>query len=480
MSDIASEATLASGVDATIAGAGYVKLLVRLAPDAAREAAAPGGSVADLAANFLIPSEEQAASLSAVAARAMGARRSRPAPPAMRFYPHLGLALGYVDAAGVAALRQDNRVQAVAQAPELSLIRPKRVAAATAAGPKVSWGLERLRVPQAWAAGYDGTGVLVGHLDTGVDGDHPAFLGAIAHYALVDQAGNLVPGARPSDSDEHGTHTAGTILGRPVRGRAFGVAPGARLVSAQVIEGGQVIDRVLEGMDWALSKRIRVLSLSLGLRGFTAAFSVLIDALRAGGALPVVAVGNEGPGTSRSPGNYGTVLSVGAMDENDRVADFSGSQRFTRPKDALVPDLVAPGVNIRSALPGGGFGVMDGSSMATPHVAGLAALLFQAKPDATVAAVEQAILASCIRPSGMPEGRANRGVPDAVRAIEALTGLTLPTAPKPKPKPKTKRVAKPSASRPPVAGRAKTPAKRAAAGRTKAPAKRPTRTSARR
>lgn len=471
------QAALASGVDATIAGAGYVKLLVRLAPGAAAEAMAPAGAAPQLAANFLVPSEEQAESLSLTAARAMGSRRRRPAPPAMRIYPHLGLALGYADAEGVAALRQDSRVQTVAQAPELSLIRPERVAAAAATGPKVTWGLARLRVPEAWAAGFDGTGVLVGHLDTGVDGDHPAFAGAIAHYALVDRAGNLVPGATPEDSDEHGTHTAGTILGRPVRGRAFGVAPGAKLVSAQVIEGGQVIDRVLEGMDWALSKRIRVLSLSLGLRGFTAAFAVLIDALRAGGVLPVIAVGNEGPGTSRSPGNYATVLSVGAMDEENQVADFSGSQRFNRPQDPLVPDLVAPGVNIRSALPGGGFGVMDGSSMATPHVAGLAALLFQAKPDATVEAVEQAILASCIRPAGMPQGRANRGVPDAVRAIEALTGVPLPAAkPKAKPKPKaaTKRApAKRTAAKPKAPARK--PARKPAATQKRAPARKPAR-----
>lgn len=422
-----TQAALASGVDATIAGAGFVKLLVRLAPGTtAADLSGAGTATADLAANFLPQNAEQVESLSLTAARAMGARRRRPAPPPMRVYPHLGLALGYADASGVAALRQDSRVQTVAQAPELSLIRPVKVAEAARAAPKLTWGLRRIRAPQAWAAGFDGRGVLVGHLDTGVDGTHPAFAGgAIAHYALVDRAGNLVPSASPTDSNEHGTHTAGTILGRPVRGQAFGVAPGARLVSAQVIEGGQVIDRVLAGMDWALSKHIRVLSLSLGLRGFTAAFAVLIDALRAGGVLPVVAVGNEGPNTSRSPGNYGTVLSVGAMDQQDLVADFSGSQRFPRPDDPLVPDLVAPGVNIRSALPGGGFGVMDGSSMATPHVAGLAALLFQAKPEATVEMVEQAILASCQRPAGMAQGRANRGVPDAVRAIEHLTGASL-------------------------------------------------------
>jgi subtilisin family serine protease len=104
------------------------------------------------------------------------------------------------------------------------------------------------------------------------------------------------------------------------------------------------------------------------------------------------------------------------------VADFSSSQRFVRPVDPLVPDLVAPGVEVLSCIPGGDFAEMDGTSMATPHVAGLAALLLQAKPDATIAQLETAILDSCQRPPTMPEARVNRGVPDAVRALALLTG----------------------------------------------------------
>src|SRR5204863_1085458 len=95
------------------------------------------------------------------------------------------------------------------------------------------------------------------------------------------------------------------------------------------------------------------------------------------------AVGNEGPNTSRSPGNYANVLSIGAMDDRDRVADFSSSQRFQRDTNPLVPDLVGPGVGVLSCIPNNGYAEMDGSSMATPHIAGLAALLLQASPDAT-------------------------------------------------------------------------------------------------
>ena len=132
------------------------------------------------------------------------------------------------------------------------------------------------------------------------------------------------------------------------------------------------------------------------------------------------AVGNEGPGTSRSPGNYDDVLSVGAIDKNLLVADFSSSQKFTRPKNPLVPQLVAPGVGVISAKPGGGYQEMDGTSMATPHIAGLAALLMSAKPTKTADEVEKAIYASCQMQPGMLQSRANRGVPNAIRALDLL------------------------------------------------------------
>ena len=143
--------------------------------------------------------------------------------------------------------------------------------------------------------------------------------------------------------------------------------------SAIVIEGGEVVARVLGGMDWALSQGAQVLSMSLGFRGWWEDFIPIIQILRSQNVLPIIAVGNENAGTSRSPGNYPDVLSVGAHDKNRTVAPFSSSQRFKRDNEPIVPDLVAPGVDVISARPGGGYQSMDGSSMATPHVAGLAA-----------------------------------------------------------------------------------------------------------
>lgn len=212
------------------------------------------------------------------------------------------------------------------------------------------------------------------------------------------------------------------------------------LASAMVIEGGNIIARILGGMDWAIGQGAKVLSMSLGLRGFRNEFLQLMTILRGKGILPVIAIGNEGAGTSRSPGNYEICLSVGACDKDDTIPDFSSSQRFNRTNDPIVPDLVVPGVGVLSALPGGKYGAMDGTSMATPHIAGLAALLWEAKPLASVDEIETAIQNSCSRPAKMPVNRANRGVPDAALALKNLIkGSSASAAPKKSPRKRSDR-----------------------------------------
>jgi subtilisin family serine protease len=179
-----------------------------------------------------------------------------------------------------------------------------------------------MRIERLWARGLSGAGILIGHLDTGVDGSHPAFFpDAIAAFTIFDAFGREVTGPRaPIDTAIHGTHTAGTLVGRGVDGRQVGVAPGASLAAAVVIEGGQVIDRTLAGIDWSLGQGVRILNLALGVRGQSPAFQRIMETVRLRGVLPIVAVGNEGPGTSRSPGNTPPALSVGAIDRAGTVA----------------------------------------------------------------------------------------------------------------------------------------------------------------
>jgi subtilisin len=340
-------------------------------------------------------------------------------------FPKLGLAVGLVNQPAANALREHPNVDSVELAPMPRLIRPVRVAAASPT--QVTWGLQKLNVSKLWDRGLIGTGVVVGHLDTGVDGHHPALSGAIASFAEFDMSGKQVNGAKPHDSGEHGTHTAGTIAGRAVNGRSFGVAPGAQLASAMVIEGGSVITRILSGMEWIVGQRVRILSMSLGIQGYQPTFRVIIDALRKNNVSPIFAVGNEGPNTSRYPGNYDSVVSVGAFGADGKVAWFSSSQTFARPVKPSVPDLVGPGVKVISSVPGNKYAEMDGTSMATPHIAGLAALLLQAKPTATMAELENAIIRSGARLPGMTADRAGAGVPDAEKALQTImAGAVLP------------------------------------------------------
>jgi subtilisin len=232
----------------------------------------------------------------------------------------------------------------------------------------------------------------------------------------------VLPAPTPYDSGDHGTHTAGTIAGRARGGHEFGVAPEAKRASAVVIEGGQVVARLLGGMDWAIGQGVRILSMSLGLPGWWDEFLPVTQVLRARGVLPVSRSATKGAETSRSPGNWSEALSVGAISRSKEIAGFSSSQRFARTQDPVVPDVVAPGVDVASARPGGGFQSMSGTSMATPHVAGLAALLLQAKPDATVEQLEQAILGSASLEPGWAPERAGAGLPHGLRALRLLTG----------------------------------------------------------
>jgi subtilisin len=169
---------------------------------------------------------------------------------------------------------------------------------------------------------------------------------------------------------------------------------------------------------------------------------VIVDALRQNNVLPIFAAGNEGVNTSRYPGNYDNVLSIGAFDSGGAVADFSSSQTFARPLHPSVPLLLGPGVGIISSVPGGTYEQMDGTSMATPHIAGLAALLLQANPGATMAQLEAAIAGSCTRLSGMTADRAGAGVPDAVRALTAIMGgAALPALAAPAAAPRPRKTA---------------------------------------
>jgi subtilisin family serine protease len=231
-------------------------------------------------------------------------------------------------------------------------------------------------------------------LDTGVEADHPDLEGKVTAWAEFDADGWEVPDSKPHDTDRHGTHCAGTIAGGNASGRWIGIAPEAEIAAALVLNGGSGTDaQVLAGIDWAIDQKVDAISMSLGglwldvevPDPFTAA---LLSALAAG--IPVVsAIGNEGSQTTGLPGNDWFAFSVGATDEQDRAAGFSGGRthivresRYLDPNDLPLvyskPEVSAPGVAVQSSVPGKKWAVFNGTSMATPHVAGAIALLLSA------------------------------------------------------------------------------------------------------
>lgn len=236
-----------------------------------------------------------------------------------------------------------------------------------------NWALQHIGAPGLWASGLRGQGIRIGHLDTGVDASHPDLRGKVAAFAVVNPDGTPRP-SEPYDSSLHGTHTAGLLVGNNV-----GVAPEARLVSALVLPDGYgTLAQVLGGLDWVLEQNVQVVSMSLGMEGTWTEFAAAIERMKQMGVLPVFAIGNSGSSTA-SPGNMPDVLGIGATNPSNQVAGFSsrGEVRWGAPYNVVLnkPDLVAPGVDVLSTIPGGRYMAMSGTSVSTAIAVGSAALL---------------------------------------------------------------------------------------------------------
>lgn len=282
-----------------------------------------------------------------------------------------------------------------------------------------------------------GTGVRVGLVDTGVDGKHPALAGKIALF--YDAATNQVK--EPYDADAHGTHTAGTIVGGDRQNTNIGVAPQAQLVASAALGSYEEMLRAMEFMldpdkNPNTNDRPRLISNSWNSGGAPdqELFYRAISAWEAAGILPVFSAGNSGPGpkTITRPHEHPGVIAVAATGKNGKVADFS-SRGPAEYQGKLVqkPDLSAPGVDIISSVPGGGMQAMSGTSMACPHAAGVAALIFQANPNLNPAQVREVMTKTLIfvnenggpAPTQVWNASYGLGRLNALAAIQIVTGM---------------------------------------------------------
>lgn len=292
-----------------------------------------------------------------------------------------------------------------------------------------------IRAPQVWEQmRNDGEGVTICIVDTGIDATHADFAGRVGLTADFSGKGSAV------DGNGHGTHVASTAAGTGAAsgGKYIGVAPGATIMAAKVLadNGSGRMSNVMAGLEWAAQNGADVLNLSLGSRGSSDgsdALSTMCNAIVEMGKIMIVAAGNSGPrqSTIGSPGAADKVITVGASNDQDSVARFSS--RGPTADGRIKPDMVAPGSRIVAARAAGtsvgqvvddNYTTASGTSMATPHVAGLAALMLRANSALAPAEIKNMMMATSVDINNAEYGQneADKNIQGDGR-VDALTAV---------------------------------------------------------
>jgi subtilisin len=243
----------------------------------------------------------------------------------------------------------------------------------------VPWGIPHIKADKAHAAGVTGSGVKVAILDTGIDA---------AHTDLNVKGGVSFVSGEPSgltDGNGHGTHVAGTVAALNNTTGVLGVAYNADLYAVKVLSasGSGTLSGIAQGIEWSIANGMNVINMSLGGSSGSTALQQACDNAYASGIVVVAAAGNSGSrgkqNTIGYPAKYSSVIAVGAVDSSNTRASFSSVGNEL--------EVMAPGVNILSTTPGNNYASFNGTSMASPHVAGAAALIKAKYPNLTSAQI---------------------------------------------------------------------------------------------
>ena len=242
----------------------------------------------------------------------------------------------------------------------------------------VPYGIDKVQAPLAHQSGNTGDGVKLAVIDTGIDRNHED-LNVLGGYSVFTSGVDADP---YYDGSGHGTHVAGTAAALDNNVGVVGVAPDADLYAVKVLNssGSGSSSGVARGVEWAIQNGMDVINMSLGSSAHSQAIQDVVDAAYYNhDILVVAAAGNEGnaSGTGDTvgyPAQYDSAFAVAATDENDQRASFSST--------GPAVDISAPGVNINSTVPGNGYASLNGTSMASPHVAGAGAVIRAAYPGA--------------------------------------------------------------------------------------------------
>jgi subtilisin family serine protease len=298
----------------------------------------------------------------------------------------------------------------------------------------LGWGVDRIDADLAWSVST-GSAVKVAIIDTGIDKNHPDLVGNIkGGENFVRKGSRLDPNAW-GDDNGHGTHVAGIVAATDNDIGVIGTAPTAHLYGVKVLNrnGSGYLSDVIAGIEWAIGQRMDVINMSLGTTSDVGSLHSAVDKAYAAGIVVVAAAGNSGDTNPDNdviyPARYGSVIAVAATD--------SGNLRAAWSSDGPEVELDAPGVGILSTYKGGGYRTLSGTSMATPHVSGTAALMKRTPVPAALAAYDtdrsgswnaaeiRTVLGATADDLGA-SGRDNYYGYGLVDAQEAVTGVQTP------------------------------------------------------